>query len=78
MVLSRALPILSVMPDTRDDRDDRDLLADQASGIEQQLIELVNARHELWAAGRESPNLDAEIEALQAQLGEIAERLAKV
>lgn len=57
---------------------DRDLLADQALGIEQQLIELVNARHELLAAGRQSPHLDTEIEALQAQLGDIAERLSKV
>ena len=61
-----------------DDTVDRDLLADQALGIEQQLIELVNARQELLAAGRESPHLDAEIEALQAQLGEIAERLVTV
>lgn len=61
-----------------DDNMDRDLLADQALGIEQQLIELVNARQELWAAGRQSPHIDTEIEALQAQLGDIAELLAKV
>jgi hypothetical protein len=55
---------------------DVDRLADLATGIEQELIELVARRGGLVAAGVAARRLDAEIARLQDELGTVGELAA--